>query len=124
MRVLLPFPPRSTSAHLDGLDGRASRKAGDHERQGLGLPPSACDPQPEHALLVRSHPNEPSRWPEVEERAAAAGYRLARRTLRGQLVWWWQLTADRDDTRQPCWLERREALLYMDLMLHRLSIVR
>src|SRR5262245_17320002 len=38
---------------------------------------------------------------EVEERAEAAGYRLARRSLRGQLVWWWQITADPDDTRQP-----------------------
>ena len=28
---------------------------------------------------------------DVEERAAAAGYRLAQRSLKGKLVWWWQL---------------------------------
>jgi hypothetical protein len=60
----------------------------------------------------------------VEDRAGAAGYRLARRTLRGQLVWWWQVIADPDDTRQPCWLERGDALSYMDDMLHRLAVVR
>jgi hypothetical protein len=60
----------------------------------------------------------------VEERAEAAGYRLARRSLRGQLVWWWQVTSEPDDTRQPCFLERRQALSYMDDMLDRLAIVR
>ena len=60
----------------------------------------------------------------MEVRAAAAGYRLARRTLRGQPVWWWQVIADPDDTRQPCWLERRQAVSYMDDMLDRLAIVR
>ena len=60
----------------------------------------------------------------VEERAEAAGYRLARRSLRGQLVWWWQLCADPDDTRQPCWLERRQALSYMEAELDRLAVVR
>jgi hypothetical protein len=64
----------------------------------------------------------PHPGPEVEERAGAAGYRLARRSLRGQLVWWWQLTADPDDTRQPCWLERRQALSYMEAMLDRLAV--
>jgi hypothetical protein len=66
----------------------------------------------------------PHPGPEVEERAEAAGYRLARRSLRGQLVWWWQLIADADDTRQPSWLERRQAVSYMDDMLNRLAIVR
>ena len=61
---------------------------------------------------------------EVEERAEAAGYRFARRSLRGQLVWWWQLIADPDDTRQPCWLERRQALSYMEAVLDRLAVVR
>jgi hypothetical protein len=56
---------------------------------------------------------------DVEERATAAGYRLARRSLRGQLVWWWQLLADPDDTRQPCWLERHQALSYMQGVLER-----
>ena len=61
---------------------------------------------------------------DVEDRAEAAGYRLARRSLRGQLVWWWQLIADPDDTRQPCWLERCQAVSYMEAMLDRLAVVR
>jgi hypothetical protein len=65
-----------------------------------------------------------TRGPEVEERAEAAGYRLARRSLRGQLAWWWQLIVDTDDTRQPCWLERRQALSYMEAVLDRLAVVR
>jgi hypothetical protein len=48
--------------------------------------------------------------PVVEYRAEAAGYRLSRRNLRGQLVWWWQRVDDPDDTRQPCWLERWQAI--------------
>jgi hypothetical protein len=60
---------------------------------------------------------------DVEYRAGVAGYRLARRSLRGQLVWWWQLVADPDDTRQPCWLERRQAISYMDAVLDRLAVV-
>jgi hypothetical protein len=59
---------------------------------------------------------------EVEARAVAAGYRLAQRSLNGQVVWWWQLVDDPDDTRQPCWLERRQALFYMEGVLQR-SIV-
>jgi hypothetical protein len=34
-------------------------------------------------------------------------------------VWWWQLVDDPDDTRQPCWLERRQALSYMEAVLDR-----
>jgi hypothetical protein len=49
----------------------------------------------------------------VEVRATAAGYRLAQRSLNGQLVWWWQRLDDPDDTRHPCWLERRQAISYM-----------
>ena len=60
----------------------------------------------------------------VEDRAEAAGYRLARRSLRGQLVWWWQVIADPDDTRQPCWLERRQAVSYKEAVLDRLAVVR
>ncbi len=60
----------------------------------------------------------------IEDRAEVAGYRLATRSLRGQFVWWWQLIADPDDTRQPCWLERRQAIRYMEDMLDRLAIVR
>lgn len=41
------------------------------------------------------------------ERATAAGYRLAQRTLNGRLVWWW--------------LERRQALSYKDGVLQRLQ---
>jgi hypothetical protein len=59
---------------------------------------------------------------DVEDRATTAGYRLAQRSLNGQVVWWWQLVADPDDTRQPCWLERRQALSYMEGVLQR-SIV-
>jgi hypothetical protein len=44
----------------------------------------------------------------VEARATTVGYRLAQRSLNGQLVWWWQLVANPDGTRQPCWLERRQ----------------
>lgn len=47
----------------------------------------------------------------VEARATGAGYRLARRSLKGQLVWWWQLLDDPDDTRQPCWLEEASGAL-------------
>jgi hypothetical protein len=61
--------------------------------------------------------------PEVEERAQAAGYRLARRSLPGQLVWWWQLVDDPDDTRQPCWLEERQALSYMGDVLNRSAVL-
>jgi hypothetical protein len=42
--------------------------------------------------------------------AEAAGYRTYRRSLRGRVVWWRQLVAVPDDTRQLCWLERRCAL--------------
>jgi hypothetical protein len=55
----------------------------------------------------------------VEVRAATAGYRLAQRNLKGQRVWWWQLVDDPADTRQPCWLERRQALSYMQDALER-----
>jgi hypothetical protein len=61
---------------------------------------------------------------DVEKRATAAGYTLARRSLKGELVWWWQLIADPDDTRQPCWLERRQALSYMEAVLDRAAVVR
>jgi hypothetical protein len=60
----------------------------------------------------------------VEKRASAAGYRLAQRRLDGQLVWWWQRLDDPDDTRQPCWLEERQALSYMQAVLDRLAVVR
>jgi hypothetical protein len=56
---------------------------------------------------------------DVEADAAALGYRLAQRKLHGQRVWWWQRIADPDDIRQPCWLERRQALGYMAAMLQR-----
>ena len=56
---------------------------------------------------------------DVEVRATAAGYRLAQRRLKGQLVWWWQNLDDPEDTRQPCWLERRQALSYMQGVLQR-----
>jgi len=65
-----------------------------------------------------------SRHPDVEDRAEAAGYRLARRSLRGLLVWWWPLVADPDDTRPPCWLERRHALSYMHAVIDRLAVLR
>ena len=51
--------------------------------------------------------------------ATAAGYRLARRRLNRRLVWWWQRLDDPDDTRQPCWLEDRQALSYMEGVLAR-----
>jgi hypothetical protein len=59
---------------------------------------------------------------DVEVRATAAGYRLAHRSLNRQHVWWWQSLDDPDDTRQPCSLERRQALSYMERVLQR-SIV-
>jgi hypothetical protein len=59
---------------------------------------------------------------QTEARATTLGYRLAQRSLKGQLVWWWQRLDDPDDTRQPCWLERRQALSYMEGVLQR-SIV-
>jgi hypothetical protein len=49
----------------------------------------------------------------VEVRAASVGYRLAQRILKGQLVRWWQRLENPEDIRQPCWLERRQALSYM-----------
>jgi hypothetical protein len=36
---------------------------------------------------------------EVEARAETAGYQLAQRPLKGQLVWWWQRLDDPNDTR-------------------------
>ena len=59
---------------------------------------------------------------DVEARATTFGYRLAQRHLNGQLLWWWQKLDDPGDTRQPCWLERRQALSYMEGVLQR-SIV-
>jgi hypothetical protein len=56
---------------------------------------------------------------DVEARATTAGYRLAQRSLRGQLVWWWQNLADPDDTRHPCWLERPQAISYTEGVLQR-----
>jgi len=50
--------------------------------------------------------------------------RLARRSVNGRRVWWWQLVADPEDTRQPCWLDRRQALSYMEAVLDRLAVVR
>jgi hypothetical protein len=64
----------------------------------------------------------PKTMHDTETLAATAGYRLAQRRLNGQLVWWWQLVDDQDDTRQPCWLERREALSYMEGVLQRLTV--
>ena len=58
----------------------------------------------------------------VEARATAAGNQLAQRSLNGKLVWWWQLPADPDDTRQPWWLERRQALSYMEGVLQRSTV--
>lgn len=55
----------------------------------------------------------------VEMRATAAGHRLAQRNLNGRVVWWWQRLDDPEDTRPPCWLERRQALSYMDGLLQR-----
>jgi hypothetical protein len=55
----------------------------------------------------------------IETRAIAAGYRLARRRVNGQLVWWWQRSDDPEDTRQPCWLECAQALSYIDGVLQR-----
>jgi hypothetical protein len=54
-----------------------------------------------------------------EGRAAAASFRLARRSLKGQPVYWWQRLDDPDDTRQPSWLEERQALSYMQGVLAR-----
>jgi hypothetical protein len=34
-------------------------------------------------------------------------------------VWWWQRLDDPDDTRQPGWLERRQAISYMEGLLQR-----
>jgi hypothetical protein len=59
-------------------------------------------------------------WVSVEARAVSAGYRLAQQTLNRQLVWWWQRLEDPEDMRQPCWLERRQALSYMEAFLERL----
>jgi len=39
-------------------------------------------------------------------------------------VWWWQLIADPDDTRQPSLLEQRQVLSYMEAVLDRLAVVR
>lgn len=58
----------------------------------------------------------------IETRATTLGYRLAQRSLKRQHVWWWQRLDDPDDTRQPCWLERQQALSYMEGVLQR-SIV-
>jgi hypothetical protein len=55
----------------------------------------------------------------LQASAATARYRLARRRLNGKLVWWWQRLDDPDDTRQPCWLEKRQALSYMEGVLER-----
>jgi Tetracyclin repressor-like, C-terminal domain len=49
--------------------------------------------------------------PDVEERAEAAGYRLARRSLRGNLVWRWQPVADPDDGSSAVLLERQSGPL-------------
>jgi hypothetical protein len=56
---------------------------------------------------------------EVEARAATAGFRIAQRYLNGRVVWWWQRLDDPDDTRQRCWLERRQAISYMQGVLQR-----
>jgi len=56
---------------------------------------------------------------DTEAVAAANGYRLTHRNLDGRLVWWWQLVANPEDTRQPCWLERRQAVSYMRDALQR-----
>ena len=56
---------------------------------------------------------------DVEARALGAAYRLAQRRLDGQLLWWWRLIADPSDTRQPCRLERGQALSYMEGVLQR-----
>ena len=86
-----------------------------------------------HAFKARSETGAPkarlfpacnSVLVDVEVRATAAGYRLAQRSLNGQLVWWWQNVSDPDDTRQPCWLERRQALSYMEGVLQRSTVTR
>lgn len=56
---------------------------------------------------------------DVEACALAAGFRLAQRRLRGELVWWWQALGYPEDTRHPCWLERRQAIGYMESLLQR-----
>jgi len=58
---------------------------------------------------------------DVGARGGAVSYRLAQRSLKRQLVWWWQLLDHPDDTRQPCWVERRKALSYMEAVLDRLE---
>jgi len=57
----------------------------------------------------------------VEARAATAGYRLAQRSLKGKLVWWRQRLDDLDDARQPCWLERQQAISYMHGVLQHVT---
>jgi hypothetical protein len=74
----------------------------------LGSSPHATDVSTYHPGLMN-----------VEVRAVTAGYQLAQRPLKAQLVWWWQRLADPDDTRQPCWLERRQAISYMEGVLQR-----
>jgi hypothetical protein len=59
---------------------------------------------------------------DVETQATAAGYRLTQRNLQAQLVWWWQRLDEPEDTRQPCWLERRQALSYMEAALRRNAV--
>lgn len=59
---------------------------------------------------------------DIEACAAAVGFRLAQRHLHGRLVWWWQRLDDPDDTRQPCWLEHRQTISYMQGILQRNTV--
>ena len=61
---------------------------------------------------------------DVEARATTTGYRLAQQSLKGQVVWWWQRLDDPDDPRQPCWLEKRQAIAHMQDALDHSSVVR
>jgi hypothetical protein len=60
-------------------------------------------------------------FPGAYARPAGYGLAPAKPPGTGRVVW--QLVAGPDDTRQPCWLERRQALNYMAGVLDRLVVV-
>ena len=55
----------------------------------------------------------------VEERATLAATASPAEASGGSSCGGGKLIADPGDTRQPCWLERRQALSYMDAVLAR-----
>ena len=56
---------------------------------------------------------------DVRAEAAARGFSLDERPLRGQWVWGWRRG---DDMRFPCYLSEREALSWMADRLRRVAV--